>query len=137
MKDLFDPRNRRGRRAGLLLAFASALLLAAALPGARGTTQGPAQPPRTPTRLPPLPVKEKNFPRLLAPVVEAEQAFAQYSIDHGMKDAFLRFAAAPPSFRPELCGHINTRRALGRAANFERPAAPCYLLAQVPGWRNR
>ncbi|MDT7690062.1 MAG: hypothetical protein QOE46_2821 [Acidobacteriota bacterium] len=44
-------------------------------------------------RLPPLPVKDANFPARLAPVVEAEHAFAQYSIDHGMKDAFLNFAA--------------------------------------------
>src|SRR5689334_9925186 len=43
--------------------------------------------------LPRLPVKEKGFPTRLAPVVEAEHAFAQYSIDHGMKDAFLGFAA--------------------------------------------
>jgi ketosteroid isomerase-like protein len=52
-----------------------------------------AQTQRPPAQLPPLPVKEKGFPRQLAPVVEAEHAFAQYSIDHGMKDAFLRFAA--------------------------------------------
>ena len=43
--------------------------------------------------LPTLPVKEKGFPARLAPVVEAEHAFAQYSIDHGMKDAFLNYAA--------------------------------------------
>lgn len=43
--------------------------------------------------LPALPVKEKGFPARLAPVVEAEHAFAQYSIDHGMKDAFINFAA--------------------------------------------
>ena len=54
------------------------------------TVYGAAQ---TPVTLPPLPVDEKGFPRALAPVVGAEHAFAQYSIDHGMKDAFLRFAA--------------------------------------------
>ncbi|HEV7890919.1 MAG TPA: hypothetical protein VGP08_09780 [Pyrinomonadaceae bacterium] len=43
--------------------------------------------------LPALPVREKGFPARLAPVVEAEHAFAQYSIDHGMKDAFINFAA--------------------------------------------
>jgi ketosteroid isomerase-like protein len=43
--------------------------------------------------LPAPPVREKGFPARLAPVVEAEQAFAQYSIDHGMKDAFINFAA--------------------------------------------
>jgi ketosteroid isomerase-like protein len=50
-----------------------------------------AQRPRA--TLPPLPVKERGFPARLAPVVEAEHAFAQYSIDHGMKEAFLSFAA--------------------------------------------
>ncbi len=52
-----------------------------------------AQSKRGPTRLPPLPVKEKNFPAALAPVVEAEHAFAQRSIDEGMKPAFLAYAA--------------------------------------------
>jgi ketosteroid isomerase-like protein len=88
--------------AGLLLALASAFLLAA-LTGARGSVQSQPttqtrpqsnpQSQRKPTELPPLPVKEKSFPRLLAPVVEAEHNFSQYSIDHGMKDAFMRFAA--------------------------------------------
>jgi ketosteroid isomerase-like protein len=45
------------------------------------------------TSLPPLPVNEKEFPKSLAPVVGAEHAFAQYSIEHGMKEAFLHFAA--------------------------------------------
>ena len=96
--------KRVGSTTGLLLALAFAFLLAA-LDGGRGSAQsqpettpqsqpGPArQSQRRPTELPPLPVKEKGFPRLLAPVVEAEHAFAQYSIDHGMKEAFLRFAA--------------------------------------------
>ncbi|HST52261.1 MAG TPA: hypothetical protein VLJ61_09665 [Pyrinomonadaceae bacterium] len=44
-------------------------------------------------QLPTLPVGDKNFPKSLAPVVEAEHAFALYSIEHGMKEAFLRFAA--------------------------------------------
>ena len=58
------------------------------------TTRGAAQSTQSPWMiLPTLPVKEKGFPARLAPVVEAEHAFAQYSIDHGMKDAFLNFAA--------------------------------------------
>ncbi|HYH84537.1 MAG TPA: nuclear transport factor 2 family protein [Pyrinomonadaceae bacterium] len=44
-------------------------------------------------QLPPLPTGDRNFPKALIPVVEAEYAFAEYSIAHGMKDAFLRFAA--------------------------------------------
>jgi ketosteroid isomerase-like protein len=70
----------------IVLAIVSASLFASAF------VQGVAA--QTPqTSLPPLPVNEKDFPRSLAPVVEAEHAFAQYSIDHGMKDAFLHFAA--------------------------------------------
>ncbi|MBV8855630.1 MAG: nuclear transport factor 2 family protein [Acidobacteria bacterium] len=52
-----------------------------------------AQSKRAPTELPPLPVREKGFPAALAPVVGAEHAFAQHSIDHGMKPAFLAYAA--------------------------------------------
>src|ERR1051325_9738211 len=52
-----------------------------------------AQSRRAPTELPPLPVKEKGFPAALAPVVGAEHAFAQHSIDQGMKPAFLAYAA--------------------------------------------
>lgn len=44
-------------------------------------------------QLPPLPTGEKNFPKALIPVVEAEHAFAEHSIAHGMKDAFIHFAA--------------------------------------------
>jgi ketosteroid isomerase-like protein len=44
-------------------------------------------------QLPPLPTSDRNFPKALIPVVEAEHAFAEYSIMHGMKDAFIRFAA--------------------------------------------
>lgn len=59
-----------------------------------GATGGAAQSAQSPWLiLPTLPVKEKGFPARLAPVVEAEHAFAQYSIDHGMKDAFINFAA--------------------------------------------
>jgi ketosteroid isomerase-like protein len=52
-----------------------------------------AQSKRAPTELPPLPVKDKGFPASLAPVVEAEHAFSQRSIDEGMKPAFLAYAA--------------------------------------------
>lgn len=52
-----------------------------------------AQSKRAPTQLPPLPVNEKGFPAALAPVVGAEHAFAQRSIDAGMKPAFLAYAA--------------------------------------------
>jgi ketosteroid isomerase-like protein len=52
-----------------------------------------AQSKRSPTLLPPLPIQEKRFPAALAPVVEAEHAFAQHSIDHGMKPAFIAYAA--------------------------------------------
>jgi len=56
---------------------------------------GAAQTARSPwVVLPTLPVKEKSFPARLAPVVEAEHNFAQHSIDRGMKDAFLSFAAS-------------------------------------------
>lgn len=71
--------------AGVVLAAAALLVLAVAAP--RGTAQAPA------AKLPPLPIGEKNFPAALAPVVEAEHAFAEYSIAHGMKEAFLNFAA--------------------------------------------
>lgn len=52
-----------------------------------------AQTGRAPTQLPPLPLGEKGFPAALAPVVSAEHAFAQLSIDQGMKPAFLAYAA--------------------------------------------
>jgi ketosteroid isomerase-like protein len=73
----------------VVLSCVAVLLVACALVG-RGSS---AQSTRTPTQLPPLPVREKRFPRVLAPVVEAEHAFAQRSIDNGMKPAFLAFAA--------------------------------------------
>jgi ketosteroid isomerase-like protein len=70
-----------------VVAFVIAAVCGAAL------SQSPPQSSQPQRRLPPLPVKEKDFPRALAPVVEAEHAFAQHSIDLGMKAAFLRFAA--------------------------------------------
>src|SRR5437763_11976627 len=63
-------------------AFIAFALLLAALLAASASAQ-----------LPPLPTGDKNFPAALAPVVEAEHAFATYSIGRGMKEAFLRFAA--------------------------------------------
>jgi ketosteroid isomerase-like protein len=73
----------------VLLLSVAFLLVACAL-SSRGSS---AQSKRAPTELPPLPVKEKRFPAALAPVVEAEHAFAQHSIDHGMKPAFIAYAA--------------------------------------------
>ena len=73
----------------VLLSSVAVLLVAVALSG-QGSS---AQSKRAPTQLPPLPVKEKRFPAALAPVVEAEHAFAQHSIDYGMKPAFLSYAA--------------------------------------------
>jgi ketosteroid isomerase-like protein len=60
---------------------------------ALGMVGSSAQSKRAPTQLPPLPVNEKGFPAALAPVVGAEHAFAQRSIDEGMKPAFLAYAA--------------------------------------------
>ena len=73
----------------VVLSSVAVLLFACALVGRNSSAQSK----RAPTQLPPLPVKEKRFPHALAPVVEAEHAFAQHSIDHGMKPAFLAFAA--------------------------------------------
>jgi ketosteroid isomerase-like protein len=70
----------------IMLAAATALVLASAL--AR-----PCSAQTSPSQLPPLPLDDRDFPKSLAPVVGAEHSFAQYSIEHGMKDAFLRFAA--------------------------------------------
>jgi ketosteroid isomerase-like protein len=67
----------RARAAFITCAFLFAALLAASASA----------------QLPPLPTGDKTFPASLAPVVEAEHAFATYSIEHGMKDAFLHFAA--------------------------------------------
>jgi ketosteroid isomerase-like protein len=75
----------------MCVAFVASLAMLALVVGsARGSAQSTQSPWMT---LPTLPVKEKSFPARLAPVVETEHAFAQYSIDHGMKDAFLNFAA--------------------------------------------
>lgn len=68
---------RRSRRM-----FISAGLLSVALVSASVVAQ-----------LPPLSTGDKNFPKALVPVVEAEHAFALHSIEHGMKEAFLSFAA--------------------------------------------
>ena len=70
--------------------WSAAVSLAACALVAAGSS---AQSKRLPTELPPLPVKGKGFPAALAPVVGAEHAFAQHSIDHGMKPAFLAYAA--------------------------------------------
>src|SRR5215213_9439884 len=85
-----------------------------------------AQSKRAPTQLPPLPVREKRFPAALAPVVEAEHAFAQRSIDEGMKPAFLAYAA------PE--GVIVNRRGLVNAVETwsQRNPAPTGLLTWWP-----
>ncbi|HWS85802.1 MAG TPA: nuclear transport factor 2 family protein [Pyrinomonadaceae bacterium] len=64
-------------------------LAACALVGAGSSAQSK----RLPTQLPPLPVRGRGLPAALAPVVEAEHAFAQHSIDRGMKPAFLAYAA--------------------------------------------
>ena len=70
-------------------AAVAAFILAAVCGAARSQSSAP----QTTQTLPPLPVKEKGFPPALAPVVEAEHAFAQHSIDRGMKPAFLAYAA--------------------------------------------
>jgi ketosteroid isomerase-like protein len=100
-----------------------AVLLAACAVGGRGSS---AQSKRLPTQLPPLPVKEKRFPAALAPVVEAEHAFAQHSIDHGMKPAFLAYAA------PE--GVIVNRQGPVNAIEIwsKRDPAPAGLLTWWP-----
>lgn len=46
----------------------------------------------SPTQTSPT-LDDGSVPKALAPVVRAEHSFAQYSIEHGMKEAFLRFAA--------------------------------------------
>lgn len=79
-----------------------------------------------PASLPPLPVGEKGFPRALAPVVEAEQAFAQHSIDRGMKPAFLRYAA-PDGVIISRGGPVNAIETWAR-----RDPAPAGLLTWWP-----
>ena len=102
---------------------AVAVLLAACALVGRGSS---AQSGRAPTQLPPLPVREKRFPAALAPVVEAEHAFAQKSIDEGMKPAFLAYAA------PE--GVIVNRRGPVNAIETwsQRNPAPTGLLTWWP-----
>ena len=80
----------------------------------------------SPPSLPPLPVKEKGFPSALAPVVEAEHAFAQHSIDHGMKSAFLRYAA-PDGVIVNRNGPVNAIETWAR-----RDPAPTGLLTWWP-----
>ena len=106
----------------VLLSSVAFVLVACALSG-RGSS---AQSRRAPTQLPPLPVREKRFPRALAPVVEAEHAFAQRSIDQGMKPAFLAYAA------PD--GVVVNRRGLVNAIETwsQRNPAPEGLLTWWP-----
>lgn len=106
----------------VLLSSVAVLLVACALNG-RGSS---AQSKRAPTELPPLPLNERRFPRALAPVVEAERAFAQHSIDHGMKPAFLAYAA------PE--GVIVNRQGPANAIESwkQRDPAPAGLLTWWP-----
>ena len=87
-----------------VLAAAATLLLVSAYGAARSQSQTP------PRRLPPYPAEGQSVPRLLAPVVEAEYAFAQHSIDRGMKPAFLRYAAPDGVIlnRDELANAIET-----------------------------
>jgi ketosteroid isomerase-like protein len=106
----------------VVLSSGAVLLAVCALTG-RGSS---AQSKRAPTQLPPLPVKEKRFPAALAPVVEAEHAFAQQSIDEGMKSAFLAHAA------PE--GVVVNRQGLVNAIETwsKRDPAPTGLLTWWP-----
>src|SRR5215211_1358387 len=85
-----------------------AVLCVAVLPAACAlvVVGSSAQSKRAPTELPPLPLKEKRFPAALAPVVGAEHAFAQLSIDSGMKPAFLAYAA-PDGVIVNLRGPVN------------------------------
>lgn len=106
----------------VVLSSVAFLLAACALFGLGSSAQSK----RTPTQLPPLPVREKRFPATLAPVVEAEHAFAQKSIDEGMKPAFLAYAA------PE--GVIVNRNGLVNAIETwsKRDPAPAGLLTWWP-----
>ncbi|MDT5271055.1 MAG: hypothetical protein QOH49_3241 [Acidobacteriota bacterium] len=106
----------------VLLSSVAALLFACVWMG-RGSS---AQSTRTPTQLPPLPVEEKRFPRALVPVVEAENAFAQHSIDHGMKPAFLAFAA-PDGVIVNRQGPVNAIETWSK-----RDPAPAGLLTWWP-----
>ena len=94
--------------------------------GALTSRGSSAQSKRAPTQLPPLPVKEKGFPATLAPVVEAEHAFAQHSIDHGMKPAFLSYAA-PEGVIVNRQGPVNAIESWSK-----RDPAPAGLLEWWP-----
>ncbi|MFL6334748.1 MAG: DUF4440 domain-containing protein [Pyrinomonadaceae bacterium] len=106
-----------------VLLVAVAVLLFACAWGGRGSS---AQTGRAPTQLPPLPVGEAGFPRSLAPVVEAEHAFAQHSIDHGMKPAFLAYAA-PDGVMVNRQGLVNAVETWSK-----RDPAPAGLLTWWP-----
>jgi ketosteroid isomerase-like protein len=71
------PENERERQR-----IATALFLASVLAAGAWAQQ-----------IPPLPVNDRDFPKALIPVVEAEHAFAVTSAAKGMKEAFLSFAA--------------------------------------------
>src|SRR5829696_9826545 len=106
----------------VVVSSVAVLLAACALVG-RGSS---AQSKRAPTQLPPLPVKEKRFPAALAPVVEAEHAFAQLSIDEGMKPAFLAYAA-PEGVIVNRGGPVNAIETWSK-----RDPAPAGLLTWWP-----
>src|SRR5918997_457797 len=106
----------------VLLSSVAVLLVACAL-NSRGSS---AQSKRKPTQLPPLPVKEKRVPAALAPVVEAEHAFAQLSIDRGMRPAFLAYAA-PDGVIFNRSGPVNAIESWSK-----REPAPTGLLTWWP-----
>lgn len=109
----------------LVPAFAAAVLLASTYgAGVAGVAQTQTRPAHQ--RLPPLNVGEKNFPRALAPVVEAEHAFAQLSIAQGMKPAFLRYSA-PDGVVFDRGGPVNAIETWAR-----RDPAPTGLLTWWP-----
>jgi ketosteroid isomerase-like protein len=98
------------------------LLSACALIGSGSSAQSK----RPPTQLPPLPVKKRGFPAALAPVVGAEHAFAQHSIDQGMKPAFLAYAA-PEGVIVNRQGPVNAIESWSK-----REPAPTGLLTWWP-----
>lgn len=106
-----------------LTAAAALVVVAAACAAAQSQSQSSSQ---TRHRLPPLPVREQGFPRRLGPVVEAEHEFAQHSIDRGMKEAFLRFAA-PDGVIVGRDGPVNAVETWSR-----RNPAPAGLLTWWP-----
>jgi ketosteroid isomerase-like protein len=106
--------------------FVPAAFAALALAAVCGAVRSQSPPPQAAQRLPPLPVKEKGFPRALAPVVEAEHAFARHSMEHGMKPAFMRHAA-PDGVVFEQSGPVNAIETWAR-----RNPAPEGLLTWWP-----